>query len=96
MFRFKFHAKAPSLANTVNCELIMPVYELKNCERCGKRFECTVGNISNCQCNELALTAEERAYVESLYEDCLCVDCLQKVKQEYPLFKEKFIYGGKR
>jgi len=70
----------------------MPIYELKNCDRCGKRFECTVGNVSNCQCSTIALTAEERAYVETLYEDCLCRDCLEKIKQEYPLFREKFIF----
>ncbi len=45
-----------------------------------------------CQCNTINLTAEERAYIEAKYDDCLCADCLTSLQKKYIHFKEKYIY----
>ena len=67
-------------------------HEEKKCQRCRALFECKAGSIMLCQCNGIQLTTEERAYIETKYEDCLCVNCLRILQTEYILFKEKFIY----
>ena len=45
-----------------------------------------------CQCSTIQLSVEERAYVESKFEDCLCINCLNALQQEYVIFKEKHIF----
>ncbi|MBL7733193.1 MAG: cysteine-rich CWC family protein [Chitinophagaceae bacterium] len=67
-------------------------HEIKNCPRCQQVFECKPGNIAQCQCYGIALTAEQRAYAEQRYADCLCAACLQQLAQEWDLFKEKYVY----
>ena len=67
-------------------------HEEKHCPRCYIAFECKAGTIMQCQCSAIQLSVEERAYVESRFEDCLCVDCLSALQKEYVLFKEKHIY----
>ena len=57
-------------------------HEEKKCPRCGASFECKVGNITECQCYGVTFTIEERAYLESKYEDCLCRGCLLELKGE--------------
>jgi len=70
----------------------MPNHEKKNCERCNASFECKAGNITQCQCNQIHLSLEEKIYIESKYSDCLCANCLSAIKSELFLFKEKFIF----
>lgn len=65
----------------------MPQHETKRCARCRRSFECKVGNIAECQCSTVTLTHEERVYIESTYQDCLCVACLQALQFEYKLHK---------
>jgi hypothetical protein len=67
-------------------------HEDKHCPRCNIAFECKAGTISQCQCSAIQLLLEERVYVESKFEDCLCIDCLVALQKEYVLFKEKHIY----
>ena len=67
-------------------------HEDKHCPRCNIVFECKAGSIMLCQCSTIQLSVEERAYVESKYEDCLCVNCLYTLQKEYVLFKEKQIF----
>ncbi len=67
-------------------------HELKNCPRCSRSFECKVGNISHCQCEGIILTLEERSFIETKFQDCLCRDCLKDLKNKYVLFKEKFLF----
>jgi hypothetical protein len=38
------------------------------------------------------LSDEQRAYIEQRYNDCLCMDCLQYLKGELDLFKEKYLF----
>lgn len=70
----------------------MNLHETKNCPRCGKTFECKPGNITQCQCFGMELTIEEKAFIEQRYNDCLCRSCLEQLKNQVELFKEKFIY----
>ena len=72
----------------------MGLHETKSCQRCNAAFECKPGSITQCQCYEVTLSAEQSAYVEQLYDDCLCKDCLLKLKEESELFREKFIFNG--
>jgi hypothetical protein len=67
-------------------------HEIKNCQRCNGAFECKPGSIIQCQCFDVVLTAEQRAYLEQYYNDCLCRSCLLQLQQEFELFKEKYIY----
>ncbi|MFL9481503.1 cysteine-rich CWC family protein [Chitinophagaceae bacterium LWZ2-11] len=68
----------------------MPSHEEKNCSRCNALFECKVGDIAHCHCTTVTLTNEERSFIESRYNDCLCNKCLIELKNKYVLFKEKF------
>ncbi|HAO47302.1 MAG TPA: cysteine-rich CWC family protein [Ferruginibacter sp.] len=70
----------------------MHKHEVKNCPRCHAAFECKAGSITQCQCSSIRLVDEERIYVESRYEDCLCINCLVFLQQEYAVFKELHIY----
>lgn len=67
-------------------------HEEKQCPRCKEAFECKAGTIMQCQCSTIQLSLEERLYVESKFEDCLCINCLHAMQREYILFKEKHIY----
>lgn len=68
----------------------MPVHEQKHCARCNGVFECKVGDIAHCHCNEIILTLEERSFIESKYQDCLCHQCMKDLKNKYLFFKEKY------
>lgn len=67
-------------------------HETKNCPRCKAVFECKPGNIAQCQCYAIKLTAEQRAYIEQRYSDCLCKNCLEHLSIELNYFKEKYIF----
>lgn len=64
-------------------------HEDKYCPRCHTLFECKAGSIMICQCNTIQLSVEERAYVGSKFEDCLCAGCLAALQKEYILRKEE-------
>ena len=51
-------------------------HEYKTCPRCGTGFECKAGNVLQCQCYGIVLTATARQQVEQQYSDCLCRSCL--------------------
>lgn len=63
-------------------------YEIKHCPKCGKSFECKPGNITQCQCFAVQLNNAEMMFIKEIYDDCLCADCIIKMKQ---LYKEKQI-----
>lgn len=67
-------------------------HEEKKCPRCSRAFECKAGSITQCQCSVIRLSAEERIYVESKFEDCLCISCLAFLQKEYAVFKEVHVY----
>jgi hypothetical protein len=68
----------------------MLLHETKTCPRCKESFECRSGNITQCHCYGVELTAELRAFVEQRFNDCLCLDCLRYLQQEHNNFKEKY------
>ena len=67
-------------------------HEEKQCPRCGNSFECKVGNIGECQCAAVRLTLEEQAFIESRYQDCLCINCLKELKNRYVFFRERMFW----
>jgi len=67
-------------------------HEEKYCPRCHAVFECKAGSIALCQCSAIQLSVEEQVYIESKFEDCLCINCLHALQKEYVIFKEKHIY----
>ncbi|PWT73158.1 MAG: hypothetical protein C5B59_14040 [Bacteroidetes bacterium] len=72
----------------------MPSHEEKICPRCEKSFECKSGDIAHCQCTQIHLSVEERAFIEEHYEDCLCTQCLLDLKSNYLLYREKILSHG--
>ena len=56
-----------------------PGKAIKTCERCGDRFECNVADIENCDCRTVKISQEDRDRIELLYNDCVCVKCLQEL-----------------
>lgn len=70
----------------------MSKHEEKSCPRCGVKFECKVGDITNCQCYGVELTAGEEAFITQSYSDCLCRNCLLQLKSRYSLFTEQKIF----
>lgn len=67
-------------------------HEEKTCPRCHKPFECRVGDIGQCQCSGVQLTNEEKILIEEKYNDCLCRNCLEELKNKYIFFKEKMFW----
>jgi hypothetical protein len=63
-------------------------HEQKTCPRCRNQFECKPGSITQCQCFEVLLTAEQRTFLEQRYTDCLCKNCLLQIQKEFELVKE--------
>jgi len=71
-------------------------HDEKTCPRCQELFTCNPGDILRCQCYDIRLSVEERAFIEERYQDCLCLNCLKELKQRYSFFTEKFfINAGK-
>lgn len=61
----------------------MACHETVICPRCKTAFECRVGTILRCQCQDVALTEREREYISEHYTGCLCADCLRAMKVHY-------------
>ena len=61
----------------------MRKHEEKTCERCACSFECKAGNISDCQCQTVSITPEQRAWISTEFQDCLCVQCLKELQRQY-------------
>jgi Cysteine-rich CWC len=68
----------------------MCLHENKICPGCKKAFECKPGDITQCQCYGIELTAELKTFIEQHFTDCLCRECLQLLQQEPNFFKEKY------
>jgi Cysteine-rich CWC len=66
-------------------------HEQKNCPRCENVFECKVGDVANCQCSQFKLDAGEIAFIEELYDDCLCISCIHELRRRYIHFVNKYM-----
>jgi hypothetical protein len=67
-------------------------HEEKHCPRCSIAFECKAGTIAQCQCSAIRLSAEESAFIQARYDDCLCINCLRDLQKKYDHFKTKYIF----
>ena len=75
-----------------NCyKVIKSKHETKNCARCNNEFECKSGSILLCQCQTIVLSSKHMDYISDLYDDCLCITCLQVLRSEFNLsqYQEK-------
>jgi hypothetical protein len=61
----------------------MQKHEQKICAKCNATFECKVGSIHLCQCSTIQLTENERYFIQQQFADCLCINCLIHLKDEY-------------
>ncbi len=61
----------------------MSKHEIKNCPSCSHPFECKTGDIINCQCETVKLTQQHRNYIQSKYDDCLCANCMNKLRSQF-------------
>jgi hypothetical protein len=53
----------------------------KTCPHCGREFDCRHNDIWNCDCLKARLTPDERKTLNRRYPDqCLCLECLTRVK----------------
>ncbi|HEC85219.1 MAG: hypothetical protein DRR19_17725 [Candidatus Parabeggiatoa sp. nov. 1] len=68
---------------------IMPQHEIKSCPRCGRTFECKPGPILLCQCSKIELTQQERALIQTQFQDCLCLQCLKVLKEQFQIEQRK-------
>lgn len=59
---------------------MVPVGEIKSCRCCGNSFTCHAKNISECHCYRVDLSDETRAYMRRKYDDCLCAECIERIK----------------
>jgi hypothetical protein len=56
-----------------------PKPEKLACESCGNPFECGA-KLENCWCFSLAIPEENLAQLNQQFQNCLCPECLSKVK----------------
>lgn len=54
----------------------------KKCTRCGDPFQCRADAIELCHCSSVKLSEEELFILKDNYTDCLCANCLGKLKEE--------------
>ena len=67
----------------------MTTDQTKYCPRCKQAFECKAGNITQCQCYGVELTAALRVFIKQQFDDCLCRDCLLQLQDEFEVAEEK-------
>ena len=56
-------------------------HEEKLCPRCSQALVCKVGDVANCQCSEVQLSAETTEFLANTNYDCLCKTCLAHFEQ---------------
>jgi Cysteine-rich CWC len=63
----------------------MAKHEEKYCTSCNQLFECKVGSISLCQCNQIELNVGAKQYIQQRFDDCICINCLKKINEKYQI-----------
>ncbi|MEJ7627429.1 MAG: cysteine-rich CWC family protein [Ferruginibacter sp.] len=66
----------------------MSSHEHKYCPLCNNLFECKAGSILQCQCSQVHLSEEAVRFIEDSFADCLCIKCLQEIKEKYILINK--------
>ncbi len=64
-------------------------HEILVCKRCSSRFECKVGDVSNCQCSTISLSDVTRKFLDHTYFGCLCANCLTEIESKVSALKGK-------
>jgi hypothetical protein len=52
------------------------------CPRCGGGFHCGVNDTAPCPCTSVELDAATQATLRARYDGCLCLRCLQVLREE--------------
>lgn len=60
----------------------------KTCPRCSAPFVCRVDQISLCNCKKVVLKEGVRNYIKTKYGNCLCIDCLSYINDNFDNIKE--------
>lgn len=66
-------------------------HEEKYCPCCNAKFECKVGDIAHCQCNDVQLNEEQIKFIAEKFTDCLCAACMKAMKSEYNILQTKLL-----
>lgn len=68
-----------AVINTIfkRTSMIHQKHEAKICPRCRKEFICKANRIQQCDCIGVHLSQETMEYIRILYDECLCVACLE-------------------
>jgi nitrite reductase/ring-hydroxylating ferredoxin subunit len=61
----------------------IPKHEIVTCPRCGARFECKMGTITECQCMEVRLSPYQILAIREMYIGCLCKKCLSELSIQF-------------
>jgi hypothetical protein len=62
------------------CSMIDLKHEAKICPRCAREFVCKANRIHRCDCMDVRLSLEAMEHIRQLYDDCLCVACLEALE----------------
>lgn len=54
---------------------------IKQCPRCGARFDCKVDALEQCDCIDIELTLPLLQRLQQEYDDCLCPHCLRQLAE---------------
>lgn len=54
------------------------------CPRCGGGFHCGVNDAAPCPCTTVTLDAATQVALRTRYSGCLCLRCLQALREEAP------------
>lgn len=53
----------------------------KKCNKCKATFNCSVEDISSCECTQINLSELDNFYISKIYADCLCLNCLIEIQK---------------
>jgi hypothetical protein len=56
-----------------------------HCPCCKQEFVCNPFNIAKCNCYKIELSYEETQYISSQFNECVCNNCLARLKSEFYL-----------
>jgi hypothetical protein len=63
----------------------------KQCQRCDNSFDCQPENISECQCNSIAISEKTSLFLRNSFFDCLCKNCLLEIEEKTQHIDSQYI-----
>src|SRR5690606_3900402 len=73
----------------------MAEHAVSLCPRCGSNMICKVGNITQCDCFTVQVSAETREFLSKTDFACVCVNCLNDLELKQQLIK-RFPFPSKK